>query len=128
MNFAAKGPPRGESADGPGNLSCLEGIDSSAIAPRTAPSQDQNQRNHNSASIAADITCAAMRRVELLARLGGLLEIVAVNAEAAALSLRIADDRGGRYHFNEAWDSIQEADRGFAELRALSGSHKEPSR
>lgn len=50
---------------------------------------------------------------------------MAVNVEAARLSLRIGDDRGGRYHFGETWNFIQDADRGFAELRALSGSRKE---
>ncbi len=85
------------------------------------PAQDNN-------NCASEITCAALRRLEIRARLDGLLEIVAVNAEAARMSLRIADDRGGRYHFREAWHSIQEADRGFAELRALSGSHRGPSR
>jgi hypothetical protein len=32
-----------------------------------------------------------------------------------------SDDRGGRYHFSEALDCIQEAGRGFAELRELAG-------
>jgi hypothetical protein len=91
-----------------------------ANIPNQVLSQEDNR--------ASEITCEALRRVEVRARLGDLLEIVAVNAEAARLSLRIADDRGARYHFKEAWGSIQEADRGFAELRALSGSHGEPSR
>ena len=119
-------PPRGGRAAGP-EVNC-NALDKRQFIDPEAARQAPNPHNPRAVIDAADITCAAMRRVELLARLGGLLEIVAVNAEAAALSLRIADDRGGRYHFNEAWDSIQDAGRGFAELRALSGSHKEPSR
>ena len=119
MTFAAKGPAPGGRA-GPLELSSYDGVDIQANIPNRAPAQEDNR--------ASEITCAAMRHIELRARLDGLFEIVAANAEAARLSLRIADDRGGRYHFGEAWDTIQEADRGFAELRALSGSQKKPSR
>jgi hypothetical protein len=127
MTFAAKGPAPGGRAD-PLELSSYGGVDLQANIPNQAPAQDQNQRNHNAAIDAADISCAYIRRAEIRGRLDGLLEIVAANAEAARLSLRIVDDRGARYHFSEVWCSIQEANRGFAELRALSSSHKEPSR
>jgi hypothetical protein len=111
--------PTAGGAVGLENASLPGGIDCPSNAPEIAPAQAENDPSL--------ITCAALRRLEIRGRLDGLLEIVAVNAEAARLSLRIADDRGGRYHFKEVWDFIQEADRGFAELRALSGSHKEPS-
>ena len=127
MTCSYERPPAG-AADGPLECQLLAGVDAQEINQNRPAPQNQNQRNHNATTDTSAITCASMRRIELRARLDGLLEIVAANAEAARLSLRIADDRGGRYHFGEAWDFIQEADRGFAELRALSGSQKKPSR
>jgi hypothetical protein len=54
MAQTCEGPPRGGSADGPGKSSCLEGIDSSAIAPKTAPSQAEISRDPRAVREARD--------------------------------------------------------------------------
>lgn len=110
MNIPQKWPPPG-GGGGPSEKSSFGGVDLQANIPNKALAQPDN--------VAATITAALIRREQIIDRLDGLLEIVAVNAEETRLSLRIRDERGAKYHFGEAWKFLQEADRCFGELRAI---------
>lgn len=86
MAQTCEGPPRGGSADGPGKSSCLEGIDSSPIAPKTAPSQ---------AEISRDPRAVREAKLELLREaIFENLGAVSLFAETAKLLIEARDDAG----------------------------------
>jgi hypothetical protein len=86
MAQTCEGPPRGGSADGPGKASCLEGIDGSTIAPKTAPSQ---------AEISRDPRAVREAKLELLREaIFENLGAISLFAETAKLLIEARDDAG----------------------------------
>jgi hypothetical protein len=100
MTQTCEGQPPGERG-GPGNSSCLEGIDSSAIAPKTAPSQAEISRNPRAVREAK----LELLREAIFENLGA----VSLFAETAKLLIEARDDAGmahsvkmGAHHYRAA--------------------------
>ena len=115
MAQTCEGPPRGGSADGPGKSSCLEGIDSSAIAPKTAPSQ---------AEISRDPRAVREAKLELLREaVHEACGFIRLHAEACQSLAEAGDDAGLIHSIGRLVIYTKHAARVGNELRDL---HREP--
>ena len=100
-------PPPGE-RDGPGNSSCLEGIDSSAIAPKTASSQAEISRDPRAVREAR-----RQLNLEFLHECAGG---IAVHASLVQTFAEIGDPAGACYALKRLFAHVNAVHPVYAEL------------